>query len=253
MEYDAMSELKSVSWDAWGVCSNVINRLGREMLFSKLSSVKSWAWVPQQSIQMYAIENKGCKFIDIEGVEQSYDAVHKKYKSLGGARWSILNICAHHLGADAILALYPKEMKKLRLYDEQRRKGTYKPKTAAATDKSSDAQVVKPNTAAAARLRSWPQRAREAWIVERQQLTFMPDGSNTLDHRGWTRGGAHYIGTDGKEYDWWQSSYCQQDRNEWGRPGNLMEKEGDSVWVDLQEEVDLLKKMYMEHAPTVVR
>ena len=220
------------------------------------SLVKSWEWVPQQSIQLYAIENKGCKFIDTEGVEWSYDAVHKKYKFLNGTRWSILNLCAHHLGADAILALYPKEVKKLRLYDEQRRKGAYKPKTAPATVKRSQAQGPKPNTATAARLREWPQRAREAWIVERLQLAFSKDGSLPYDYRGWTRGEARYIGTDGKEHGWWQDFdiLTQQDRNEWGRLGRIMSEKGEekAVWIDLQEEVDLLKKMYMEHAPTFV-
>ena len=131
----------------------------------------------------------------------------------------------------------------------------YKPKTAVATDKSSEAQGPKPNTATAAILRERPQRAKEAWIVERLKLLYMPDGSYPRDHRNWTRGGARYIGSDGKEYDWWQSSYCQGNRDEWGRPEHLMSEKGEenTVWVDLQEEVDQLKKMYMEHAPTFVR
>ena len=76
----------------------------------------------RQPIQYYEIRNKDCKFIDTAGVERSFDEVYRQYTELGGDRWEILNICTHHVGAKDILALYPKEVKKLRANYEKRMK-----------------------------------------------------------------------------------------------------------------------------------
>lgn len=161
MGYDAMSEIKSVSWDAWGVCCNVIVRVGLEVLFSKLSSevtafvlenakfqlekmaeeqpemrdmylayLAKLCYLPdgkspygklstktgphKQPIQYYELGGKDCKFVDTEGSEHNFDDITRKYASLGGDRWTILNVCTHHVGAKDILALFPDEVKKLR-------------------------------------------------------------------------------------------------------------------------------------------
>ena len=303
VEYDTKAEyeVRPKNPDTWQSCADNLTRLGREVIFSRLSAevtalvlknakyqldkmaeeqperrdmylayLDKLCYLPdgkspyekmesktgphKQPIQYYELGGKGCMFVDTEGTEHNFDDITRKYVSLGGARWTILNVCAHHVGRKDILDLYPDEVKKLRTNYKKKMKEIFTSKDSIDTDKKCEEQIVtNPNTATAVRLRAWPQRAREAWIVERLGLTFMPDGSSPVDHRNWTRSGAHYIGTDGMEYDWWQSSYYQQDRNEWDRPIHLMSQEGEGVWIDLQEEVNLLKKMYEKHAPVNVR
>lgn len=168
-------------------------------------------------------------FTDSEGKEHRGADVWK-YAPVG--RWELLMVCTHHLGKDAILGLCPTEVKKLRENYEKRKKK---------------------HCAAAVKLKSWPQRAREAWLVERLDLTYMPDGSSPKDSRGWTTWGARYIGSDGKEYDWWQSSYYIGNREEWGVPGRLMADSEEEFWLDIHEEVAQLQKVYTEHAPAQAR
>ena len=70
------------------------------------------------------IFSKGCSLIDTEGVEHMCGDTHMKYISIYPVvtRWKILEVCAHHLGSDAILALFPENMKKLRENYEKRMK-----------------------------------------------------------------------------------------------------------------------------------
>ncbi|MCH5284941.1 MAG: hypothetical protein J1E42_05000 [Akkermansiaceae bacterium] len=57
-------------------------------------------------------------FTDTEGKKRLTDDAYRKIKG----SWCVLIICAHHLGADAILALCPDEVKKLRANYEKRMK-----------------------------------------------------------------------------------------------------------------------------------
>ena len=57
-------------------------------------------------------------FTDAEGKEHLTGDAYNRIKG----RWTILVICAHHLGAEAILALCPEEVKKLRANYEKRMK-----------------------------------------------------------------------------------------------------------------------------------
>ena len=163
IEYDAVSECNArpKNPDTWNNCATSLDRLGREVVLSKLSSevtalalanakyhlekmaeeqlerrdmylayLAKLCYLPggkspyekmettngphKQPIRYYELSGKGCKFVDTEGSEHNFDDISKKYASLGGARWEILNVCAHHVGAKDILALYPDEVKKLR-------------------------------------------------------------------------------------------------------------------------------------------
>ena len=161
MEYDGEAEFKTQPWEKWKYSVENLDRLGRENIFSKLSSevtalalanakyhleklaeeqperrdmylayLAKLCYLPdgkspyekmvtktaphKQPIRCYELGGKGCKFVDTEGTEHNFDDITRKYASLGGNRWEILNVCAHHVGAKDILALCPDEVKKLR-------------------------------------------------------------------------------------------------------------------------------------------
>ena len=168
-EYDAKAEFKSISWyfGGWKYSAAVIDHLGQEAVFSKISSevttlvlknakyqldklaeeqpemremclayLAKLCYLPDGKspygkmetktvfnklpIQYYDLDHKGCLFVDTEGTEHKYDEVPRKYASLGGNRWEILNICAHHVGVKDILALFPDEVKTLRANYEKK-------------------------------------------------------------------------------------------------------------------------------------
>ena len=168
MEYDARTEYKAqASHDDWIYCAKLLDRHGREILFSKLSSevtafvqenakyhleklaeeipgmrdlylafIAKLCYLPdgnspydklstgigphKQPVQTYEIGDKGCKFVDTEGNELSYDDLRRKYKAVGGNRWFLLNVCVHHVGEKDILALFPEEVKKMRANYEKK-------------------------------------------------------------------------------------------------------------------------------------
>ena len=306
MEYDAGAEYKArPSSKAWTSCASAMDRLGREIVFSKLSSevtalvlenakfhldkmaenmpemrdmylayLAKLCYLPdgkspygklstktgphKQPIQYYEL-GKGCLFVDEEGTEHNFDEVHRKYASLGGARWTILDVCAHHVGAKDILALYPDEVKKLRANykkkmqelrvgaseakedkaeEETNEPGekaeslakklgvTYRPKTNA--DRMGG-QFKKDLDSVVKYLKSLPKSQRWCYIAERMGLMFMPQDGRNGYANGWLKNGAYFIGANGLEYD----AHAELDvinnkgtRSEWNKHSDLTDRLG---------------------------
>ena len=182
-----------------------------------------------QRILAYEIGNKGCCFVDSEGREQKFDDISKKYASPRGDRWTILNVCAHHLGKDALLALCPDVVKKLRANykkkmqalgvnlteqkkakEEELREGvgslakklgvTYRPQTNA--DKVSGAVALDIRNAVTM-LNDMQKQVRWVFFAEKLGLLFMPTNGQTGNEAksGDMRDGSHFIGADGVDYD----------------------------------------------------
>ena len=165
LEYDSRAEVDArPSIEAWRSTSVLTDRLGREVVFSKLPDeaaelvlqtakyhldklteefpegrdavlariaqleylpdgtssyiLRSWKGAHGDKFNEYMINADPAKycFTDTEGKEHLTDVVYLRIKG----RWSILIICAHHLGADAILALCPEEVKQLRANYEKK-------------------------------------------------------------------------------------------------------------------------------------
>ena len=163
----------------------------------------------KQPFQYYKLGGKGCLFVDTEGTEHKYEEVHRKYDSLGGNRWSILTICAHHVGAKDILALFPDEVKKLRAAYKKKMQeleaGATEPNEDKANEDKSDEETSEPSEkveSLAAKLgvtyqskmntdrmggqfkkdldsvleylKSLPQSQRWTFLAERMGMMFMP-------------------------------------------------------------------------------
>lgn len=185
----------------------------------------------------------GALFTDTKGEE------HDVYKLLGVhekkwlRRYNVLHTCAMQVGKEEILNLYPEEMKIMSKHHMKR-----------TGDADPDAPPP-PATETAASLKTWPEEAREAFLAERLGLCFMPGGKESpYDHRSWVRRGAHYIGIDGQEYDFWQRSEVQSDRNEWERVCRLYDREKhEEVMADMEKEAGQLRDAFEEHAPEEAR
>ena len=278
MEYDAEAEFKTQPWEKWKYSVENLDRLGRENIFSKLSSevtalalanakyhleklaeeqperrdmylayLAKLCYLPdgkspyekmvtrtgpnKQPFQYYSLGGKGCLFVDTEGTEHKYDDVNAKYASLSGDRWTILNVCAYHVGRKDILGLYPEEVKKLRDNYKKKMKelggSTTEPKEDKAEEPSKPSvkaeslaaklgvtyrskmntdrmggQLKKDLQSAVSYLKSLPKTIRWCFIAERMGLLFFPqDGGFGHNEYGWIQTGSHFIGANGLEYD----------------------------------------------------
>ena len=280
MEYDGRAEFNArpKKPDTYIFCAGNLGRLGREVVFSKLSSevtalvlenakyqlekmaeeqperrdmylayLAKLCYLPdgkspygrmetttgphKQPIKYYELGGKGCKFVDTEGTEHNFDDITRKYESLGGARWTILNVCTHHVGAKDILALFPDEVKKLRANYEKTMQELGSGASEAKEDKAEEETnepgekaeslakklgiTYRPNTNAdrmggqfkkdldsvVKYLKSLPKSQRWCYIAERMGLMFMPQDGRNGYANGWLKNGAHFIGANGLEYD----------------------------------------------------
>lgn len=139
-------------------------------------------------------------FTDSKGEELNVSEVMSELAKTTKVRGALEHAtwCASLVGEDDILCLFPKEMKAMRKFARDAQKRLAEKTETAVKEVSSEEQSL-----SAARLRQIPQTTREAILAEFLELTFMPNGEYPLDSRKWTRQGAHFIGSDGKEYDFW--------------------------------------------------
>ena len=82
--------------------------------------LKQWKWGRGNVVNEYMLLSSSIysfHYMDTEGKEQRTADVCDRMNT---GRWTILLICAHHLGKDAILALCPEEVKKLRANYEKK-------------------------------------------------------------------------------------------------------------------------------------
>ena len=316
MEYDGEAEFKTQPWEKWKYSVENLDRLGRENIFSKLSSevtalalanakyhleklaeeqperrdmylayLAKLCYLPdgkspyekmvtetgpnKQPFQYYSLGGKGCLFVDTEGTEHKYDDVNAKYASLGGDRWTILNVCAYHVGAKDILALYPDEVKKLRANYKKKMQelsdGGTKPKEDKEVEETNEpsekagslakklgvtyhpktnadrmgGQAKKDMDRVLAYLKSLPKTIRWCFIAERMGLLFFPqDGGFGHNKDGWIQTGSHFIGADGLEYDAKSEAYAQPTGAAWGTNTEITDRLGrDLVFSQLPDEV----------------
>ena len=186
-------------------------------------------------------------FIDTQGKEIAKDKlfdeeVEKKWRR----RYNVLHTCAYLVGLQEIQEFYPKEMALLKKNYKQRLKDE---NTAAG---ETEAPAMASDTAVA--LMAWPKGAREAFLAERLWLCYMPDGSSGYDSRMWVQKGGRFIGSDGKECDFWENSNLMSNRDEWVRVSLLYDRESpDDVLEDLRAEVEALRREFNAHAPKSAR
>ena len=178
-----------------------------------------------KTFTLYDIGDTKCQFIDTKGTEYAYDEISRKYASQGGSRWAILNICAYHLGKEAILNLYPEEMNRLRSFYKERMQQLKKetpPEEDADESQSEEgptelakalgatypqsANATSPNKQAKDEIKNVEQflhsvsiPARSLFIAERLAILFMPaNGAPGHSAYGWYENGAHFMGMYGR-------------------------------------------------------
>lgn len=185
----------------------------------------------------------GALFTDTKGEERDIYKLLGVHEKKWLRRYNVLHACAMLVGKEEILNLYADEMKLMSRFHRKR-----------TADADPDAPPP-PSTETAASLKNWPEGAREAFLAERLGLCFMPGSTEAAyDHRSWVRHGAHYIGADGKEYDFWKRSEMQTDRSEWERVCRLYDREKhENVMSDMEAAVAQLQQSFQEHAPEAVR
>lgn len=133
-------------------------------------------------------------------VNEVWDTLAKTAKVRGTLEH--ITWCASLVGVEDILLLFPKEVKAMRKYTKEAKKRISEQKESIVEDTSENATEVM--SLSATRLQQIPQTTREAIISEFLDLTFMPNGEYPLDSNKWTRRGAHFIGSDGVEHDFWK-------------------------------------------------
>lgn len=197
------------------------------------------AWYNLRPISITPLEPH-CRFMDTAGVEQKHDALNKKYESYSGARWMLLSACAHYVGKDAIMALYPKEIKALRANYKKRMAELaqlkkevplvlskslgvkYRPQ---ASLDNMGGQFMKNVQEVISFLQSLPNTQRWFFIAERMGLLFMPqDGATGYNPgHGWAMEHSHFIGADGVDYEY-----------------NTVMQDSPSTWVSNSDAADRL-------------
>lgn len=177
----------------------------------KYYDVSTWTGPHQLPVRSYVIS--GGKFVDINGEEHDVLPVYKQNTSLGGDRWTILNVCTHHVGKKDILDLFPDEVKKLRANYKKRMKGVInnakKQTNRERTEKDPESKQSMEVDRAIEEMKSFSSLLRAAIMAEKMGLLFIPDGRDayastiTNDEDDHTRyysvnSDAHFIGEDGK-------------------------------------------------------
>lgn len=139
-------------------------------------------------------------FTDSKGEELNVNEIWGNLAKTDKIRGTLEHItwCASLVGAEDILNLFPKEVKAMRKYHKEAIKRVSK------APASPSEVVTKSDSPTVARLQQIPRTTREAIIAEFLDLTYMPNGEYPLDSRKWTRHGAHFVGSDGVDYDFWQ-------------------------------------------------
>ena len=186
---------------------------------------------------------KGALFIDSEGNERKLHQVLGEYWDQWGRRYNILHTCVFLTGKREILELCPKEMAAMSKFRKMQ----------VLNDVSGAPAAEEPPSDMVGALKAWPKAAREAFIVERLGLCYMPNGDSGYDSRSWVCKGARYVGADGREYDFWTHSNLISDRMEWARVSKLYDQADGDVLENFKTEVDALKQAFNTHAPKKVR
>ena len=150
------------------------------------------------------------KFRDTKGVEHTLRD-RNPYWNAVGSHWNILQTCISLVGPEKALSLFPNEVALLRKNNPEaakfpapsitpflQRNVVVTPAASAATPPPAS------NLPSVTALSKMPSDTREAWLAECIGLCFMPDNSPILAPNKWTKQGALYIGSDGKEHKFWE-------------------------------------------------
>lgn len=176
-------------------------------------------------------------FTDSKGEQMNADEVWSNLAKTDKIRGTLEHItwCASLVGADEILLLFPKEVKAMRKYTKDAKKRISEtPATPIENAVESDSPTV-------ARLRQIPRTTREAIIAEFLDLTYMPNGEYPLDSRKWTRHGAHFIGSDGVDYDFWQE-HDHITGEQWSQIVSSIRVEGkEKVFAPFAQDIEAMK------------
>lgn len=203
-------------------------------------------------------------FVDSTGTEHKYaDAQQEMEKEKWKLRWIVLLQCERLVGKKEILSLFADDVKTLRRNRNQMASDKAAQSTPVETAKPEPKPEPKPTaepvappaapapaappqdptkiSAAVEPWREMTQIQREAFLVERAELCYMPDASNCFDERGWLKNGAKFIGTDGKEHDFHVECRSSQP-GKWERAASKSRQEGREKIVEaLKEEVIALR------------
>ena len=142
----------------------------------------------------------GAKYIDSQGNKQDAAEVWQAFTKTPRNAWAYdtASWCVCVVGAEDILAMFPKETKAMAQYYAAAR-------AESGAENAAPAQADVPDTPAVRHMRELPMTARQAVLAEMLELLYMPDGGSTRDSwRGWTKHGAKFLGGDGVEYDFWK-------------------------------------------------